>query len=670
MKRGVDLFVGTTGRVKDHIERGNIDFSDLKTVILDEADIMLKLGFKEDVEEILGKIRQEIDKESLQIALFSATVPEWVRDIARQHMKPDFKVVDLCKDLSNKTAKNVRHIAIESPYHDRLDALTKVRKYFIIMTISVNCYGGTGRVIVFSSTKADANSLLLSDKITHDVEVMHGDIAQNQREVTIKRFKDAKFQVLVATDVASRGLDIPNVELVIQLEPPKDTESYIHRSGRTARAGKFGICITFYNRRNEEFLLRIEDLAGIRMERLPVPSAEDMKTAKNKDVLRKLKDVDMQCLDGFDEAAKILLEDCRNDAHMAIKKCLAFCSGNFKASNGAVKSLINGRDGYQTIKMSVEEGNQLDSSLVNEIIHRFWSPRVEGQVRNMKDISDGCGVVFDLRADHADAFMENFDHMKATQGRKVDFECVRCRQLPKIVGGEGGGSSYSRGGRDGYGGDRRGGGGGGYGRGPRDDRSPRGRGGDRGGNGGDRGYGGGRRNNEDRDRGYGGGNSGGGAGWGNDSGAGGNAWNKGDDRNVIGSKRPSYNNFDEKPVVKRQMTDFNGFGGGGSSYYNGESTAYSRNDDHEAREDQPTETLYFGNINYEANENDLMEFVADLGFQPMRARMNLDKESGKSKGSAFIQMSSVEEASAAIKELNNEEFFGRQLAVRFKAQNN
>jgi len=89
--------------------------------------------------------------------------------------------------------------------------------------------------------------LLLSDKITHDVEAMHGDIAQNQREVTMKRFREGKFQVLVATDVASRGLDIPEVELVIQLDPPKDTESYIHRSGRTARAGRSGTCITFYN---------------------------------------------------------------------------------------------------------------------------------------------------------------------------------------------------------------------------------------------------------------------------------------------------------------------------------------------------------------------------------------------------------------------------------------
>lgn len=234
--------------------------------------------------------------------------------------------------------------------------------------------------------------------------------------------------------------------------------------------------------------------------------------------------------------------------------------------------------------MSVEEGNQLDSSLVMEIIRRFWSPRVEGQVRNMKDISDQTGVVFDLRADHADAFMDNFDHMKATQGRKVDFECVRCKKLPAINGGDGGGSSYSRGG-NGYGGGR--GGGGGFGRGPRDDRSPRGRGGG-GGYGGDRGYGGNKRQ-EDRDRGYGGGsngNSGGGGGWGNDTGSGGAAaWSKGDDRNLVGNKRPSYNNFDEKPVIKRQMTDFNGFGGGGgSSYYNGESTTYSRNDDQNSQD--------------------------------------------------------------------------------------
>lgn len=166
LKRGVDLFVGTTGRVKDHIERGNIDFSDLKSMILDEADVMLKLGFKEDIEHILGKVK-EVNKGDLQILLFSATIPAWIKDIAKEHMRADFRVVDLCQDLTNKTARNVRHIAIECPWHNRIDALSRV----------LNCYGGTGRIIVFSSTKADCNSFLVSDQITHDVEVMHGDIA-------------------------------------------------------------------------------------------------------------------------------------------------------------------------------------------------------------------------------------------------------------------------------------------------------------------------------------------------------------------------------------------------------------------------------------------------------------------------------------------------------------
>lgn len=128
LRQGVDIFVGTTGRVLDHIERGNIDFSDIKTVVLDEADVMLKLGFKEDVERILGKCR-EVCTSHLQIALFSATVPEWVQEIAREHMKPSFVVVDLAKNLANKTAKNVRHLAVECPFHARLDALSKVCKF-------------------------------------------------------------------------------------------------------------------------------------------------------------------------------------------------------------------------------------------------------------------------------------------------------------------------------------------------------------------------------------------------------------------------------------------------------------------------------------------------------------------------------------------------------------
>lgn len=113
--------------------------------------------------------------------------------------------MDLCMDLKNKTSRTVAHLAICCPFQNRISALADI----------LICYGGNGKCIVFTQTKADANALILSDKIKQDIEVMHGDIAQNQREVTMKRFKEGKFRVLCATDVASRGLDIPNVDLVI-----------------------------------------------------------------------------------------------------------------------------------------------------------------------------------------------------------------------------------------------------------------------------------------------------------------------------------------------------------------------------------------------------------------------------------------------------------------------
>jgi len=142
LRQGVDILVGTTGRVLDHIERGNINFSDIKSVVLDEADIMLKLGFKEDVDNILANVQRTCAKE-IQLLLFSATIPSWVRNIARNYMKRGFKVVDLAQDLKNKTARQVNHLAIECPYHNRVAALADV----------LICYGGNAKTIVFTQTK-------------------------------------------------------------------------------------------------------------------------------------------------------------------------------------------------------------------------------------------------------------------------------------------------------------------------------------------------------------------------------------------------------------------------------------------------------------------------------------------------------------------------------------
>ena len=157
----------------------------------------------------------------------------------------------------------------------------------------------------------------------------------------MKRFREGKFQVLVATDVASRGLDIPEVELVIQLDPPKDTESYIHRSGRTARAGRSGTCITFYNQRSEEFVDRIEELAGVKLERVGIPTEEDMVKANTKGILKRLLDVDMEVLPLFEDTADLLINQHQGDASKALQIALAFCSGHYKQAI-PTESLING----------------------------------------------------------------------------------------------------------------------------------------------------------------------------------------------------------------------------------------------------------------------------------------------------------------------------------------
>lgn len=210
------------------------------------------------------------------------------------------------------------------------------------------CYGGNAKTIVFTQTKNDANELILSDKIKQDIEVMHGDIAQNQREVTMKRFKEGKFQVLVATDVASRGLDIQNVDLVIQVEPPKDTETYIHRSGRTARAGKTGTCITFYTKKTYELVQKIEDKAGIKLKRIGVPQPEDVIRASSKDILKNLKNVNDDVLHLFKDTASILIEQFDGDAEKALMTALAYCSGHYKHKLLS-KSLLNGQENHTTV---------------------------------------------------------------------------------------------------------------------------------------------------------------------------------------------------------------------------------------------------------------------------------------------------------------------------------
>lgn len=265
LKKGVDFFVGTTGRVLDHIRRGNMDFSQMKSVVLDEADQMLNMGFADDIESILNNVNSNTG-ERAQFVLFSATMPDGIKQVATKHLSEDYKMINLVENLTNKTPKNVTHIKTNVPSYDRKD-----------MVISLlEKYGDkNSKTIIFTTTKNDARDIAAFRELKDRSEALHGDVPQRNREFVLKRFREGKKNCLVATDVASRGLDIPRVNLIIQIEPPKDPESYIHRSGRTARAGNQGVCITLYDQNSQRWIERIEDEAGVQFIEL---NPEELKT--------------------------------------------------------------------------------------------------------------------------------------------------------------------------------------------------------------------------------------------------------------------------------------------------------------------------------------------------------------------------------------------------------
>jgi ATP-dependent RNA helicase DDX21 len=454
LRSGVEFFVGTTGRVLDHINRGNIDFSDIKCVCLDEADQMLNMGFGEDVEKIMGSVTK-VGKEKPQFLLFSATVPHWVKDVARKYLTPDYKFIDLVKDLKNKTSKTVQHLAINCPYFNRTSTLADI----------LMCYGGLhGKTIVFAQTKADANSVMLSDKVTHGVEVLHGDIAQNQREVTLQRFREGKFNVLVATDVASRGLDIPDVDLVIQLEPPKDTETYIHRSGRTGRAGKGGVCITFYTKKQQSLINQVESKAGIKLKKIGAPQPEEIIKTSAKEAIKGFEKVDESVLTLFEDTAQFLIDS--KGALKAVCLALAYISGTTEKVKK--RSLLTGQELFVTYELKTDIEFR-GVSYVWGILRKLFPQDLTDAIKGMRMYNDRKGAVFDIPEELVERCCDLYKNEMAER-RSMSYTLDIARELPDLfetdmgpqesTGGYGGRSGGYGGGRGGgYGGSR----GGGYG---------------------------------------------------------------------------------------------------------------------------------------------------------------------------------------------------------------
>jgi len=262
LRRGVHVVVGTPGRIMDHLEKGTLDLTELKFLVLDEADEMLKMGFAEDVETILADTPD--DK---QIALFSATMPAQIRRISGKYLKNPEEITVKSKTTTS-TNTTQRYLIVSYP--QKIDALTRI--------LEVENFEG---MIVFVRTKNETETL--AEKLRargYSASAISGDVPQAQRERTVEQLKSGKLDILVATDVAARGLDVDRISHVVNYDIPIDTESYVHRIGRTGRAGRSGAAISFVTPRERRLLDQIERATRQPMVEMRMPSVEDVNVTR------------------------------------------------------------------------------------------------------------------------------------------------------------------------------------------------------------------------------------------------------------------------------------------------------------------------------------------------------------------------------------------------------
>lgn len=297
LKGGVQIIVGTPGRVMDHMRRHTLKMEQVNMVVLDEADEMLNMGFREDIETILQGIPSEH-----QTALFSATMPKPILEITDTYQKDAVYLKMTRQELT---------IPLVKQYYYRVNSQIKVE-----VTSRLLDYYGIQRSLIFCNTKrmVDELSETLKNK-GYAAEGLHGDLSQNQRDTVMNRFRSGNLQILIATDVAARGIDVDDVEAVFNYDLPQDIEYYVHRIGRTGRAGREGRSFTFVSNREMYRLRDIERSCKTTIQERKVPSASDIVSIKAEKALREAFDLlEGDSLKNLTEMVERKIEDCEYSA--------------------------------------------------------------------------------------------------------------------------------------------------------------------------------------------------------------------------------------------------------------------------------------------------------------------------------------------------------------------
>lgn len=386
LKKGTDVVVATPGRAIDYLNRKILNLTEIEIAVLDEADEMLSMGFSEDIETLLNATPKE-----RQTLLFSATLPRWAKKLAR-----DYQIDPVHVSVIDDEEVLYQEIAIECNLQHRPGILSDLLHTHY-----------ADKTIIFTETKAETDELakLLEEK-GHSAEAINGDLNQIQRERVMRRFRAGQVNALIGTNVAARGLDIPQVDLVIHYRLPKEAEAYQHRSGRTGRAGREGSVIMLYGPRERRELQTLERIVARNFQRISPPSSDSVKEAKLQNLLDKARQQNSKDKNTWKLIAEDLIKNNDSDT-------LAGLFSHLLGGAPIPRSLLTGEDNWLTLEFTEAMPNTgkvmriLKSSGISEV----------GRILLGRD-----SAFADLRPEEAEAFLQTSHEVRRAQHVPVTVE--------------------------------------------------------------------------------------------------------------------------------------------------------------------------------------------------------------------------------------------------------
>lgn len=404
IKQGVDVLVGTPGRLLDLIRRKVVKLGNVSFVVLDEADEMLDMGFIEDIKEIVSNC-----PEDRQTMLFSATMPPAIKNLAKSYMKKDIKHISITKNTV--TVSTVKQYYFEIKQNNRFESLCRVLDY-----------DEPTSAIIFCKTKKGVDELVEKLQIRgYNVEGMHGDMTQDHRMNTLRKFKEKNLEFLVATDVAARGIDVESVTHVINYDLPQDSDSYVHRIGRTGRANREGTSYTFVTAREYKVLKQIERATKGKIVRKELPTVDDIFLSKYKSIVNRVKDTLNE--DEYKRFIPLVTQLDEDYSLIDVASALMYMTYSKEISYEYTENSIQSNAGAGLTRVFINLGRK-DKLNPKTLINFFKeTARIQGNELGDIDILEKFSF-FDISKEAADQIFK-FSEGKRFCGRKVNLEIAK-----------------------------------------------------------------------------------------------------------------------------------------------------------------------------------------------------------------------------------------------------